>query len=142
MTSASASNGKRRRCLIRKKGLIQIDKNERPVSPINGVPLPEGQRFKRGEEQREKARKAGKKSAEVRRARKTLREEFDLLLSGDITDKNGKTMNAQTAMSTAMLKEALKGNVRAYLAIRETLGESDKTGDTVEDLSPLMELLQ
>ena len=78
----------------------------------------------------------------MRRARKTLREEFELLLSGDITDKTGKTMNAQTAMSTAMLKEALKGNVRAYLAIRETLGESDRAGDTVEDLSPLMELLR
>lgn len=100
----------------------------RPVSPVNGVPLPEGKRFKQGEEQRERARNAGKKSGEVRRARKTLREEFDLLLSGDITDKNGKTMNAQTAMSTAMLREALKGNVRAYLAIRETLGEGD-TGD-------------
>lgn len=51
-------------------------------------------------------------------------------------------MNAQTAMSTAMLKEALKGNVRAYIAIKETLGESEKSGDTVEDLSPLMELLR
>ena len=87
-------------------------------------------------------RKGAKKTNAKKRARKTLREEFELLLSGDITDKNGKTMNAQTAMSTAMLKEALKGNVRAYLAIRETLGESDKAGDTVEDLSPLMELLR
>jgi hypothetical protein len=82
------------------------------------------------------------RSGEVRRARKTLREEFEQLLSGDITDKNGKTMNAQTAMSTAMLREALKGNVRAYLAIRDTLGESDNTGDTIEDLSPLVELLK
>ena len=71
-----------------------------------------------------------------------MKEEFDLLLSGDIKDKQGQTMNAQTAMATAMLREALKGNVRAYLAIRETLGENDKTGDTVEDLSPLMELLR
>lgn len=122
--------------------MIPIDTKERPVSPVNGVPLPEGQRFEQGEEQRERARRAGIKSGEVRRARKTLREEFELLLSGDITDKNGKTMNAQTAMSTAMLKEALKGNVRAYIAIKETLGESEKSGDTVEDLSPLMELLR
>lgn len=33
-------------------------------------------------------------------------------------------MNAQTAMATAMLYEAIGGNVRAYLAIKDTLGES------------------
>lgn len=104
--------------------------------------MPEGNVYKAGEEARENGRKGGIKSGEVRRARKTLREEFDLLLSEDIKSKDGKVMNAQTAMSTALLREALKGNVRAYLAIRETLGESDRAGDTVEDLSPLMELLR
>lgn len=104
--------------------------------------MPEGKPFKAGNEARKAGRKGGKRSGEVRRARKTLREEFEQLLSGDITDKSGKTMNAQTAMSTAMLREALKGNVRAYLAIRDTLGESDNTGDTIEDLSPLVELLK
>ena len=123
--------------------MIQIDKNERPVSPISGALLPEGKPFKAGNEARKAGRKGGKRSGEVRRARKTLREEFEQLLSGDITDKkSGKTMNAQTAMSTAMLREALKGNVRAYLAIRDTLGESDNTGETIEDLSPLVELLR
>lgn len=47
-------------------------------------------------------------------------------------------MNAQTAMSTAMLKEALKGNVRAYLAIRETLGEHDAAGTD----DPVLEMLK
>lgn len=122
--------------------MIHIDKKERPVSPISGAPLPEGKPFKAGNEARTAGRKGGKRSGEVRRARKTLREEFEQLLSGDITDNKGKTMNAQTAMSTAMLREALKGNVRAYLAIRDTLGESDNTGDTIEDLSPLVELLK
>lgn len=49
-------------------------------------------------------------------------------MASDITDTKGKKMNAQTAMSTAMLREALKGNVRAYLAIRETLGEDEMAG--------------
>lgn len=104
--------------------------------------MPEGRPFKAGNEARKAGRNGGKRSGEVRRARKTLREEFEQLLSGDITDKNGRTMNAQTAMSTAMLREALKGNVRAYLAIRDTLGESDNMRDTIEDLSPLVELLK
>lgn len=47
-----------------------------------------------------------------------------MLLSGDITDKHGKKMNAQTAMATAMLYEAIGGNVRAYLAIKDTLGDN------------------
>lgn len=33
-------------------------------------------------------------------------------------------MNAQTAMATAMLYEAIGGNVRAYLAIKDTLGDN------------------
>lgn len=61
-----------------------------------------------------------------------------MLLSGNITDKKGKKMNAQTAMATAMLYEAIGGNVRAYLAIKDTLGES--MTETHDD--PLQELLK
>ena len=32
-------------------------------------------------------------------------------------------MNAQVAMSTALLQAAIKGNVRAYEVIRDTIGE-------------------
>lgn len=61
-----------------------------------------------------------------------------MLLSGDITDKKGKKMNAQTAMATAMLYEAIGGNVRAYLAIKDTLGEI--MNETRDD--PLLELFR
>lgn len=47
-------------------------------------------------------------------------------------------MNAQTAMATAMLHEAIKGNVRAFLAIKETLGET--MNETPDD--PLLELFR
>ena len=96
---------------------------KRPVSPINGVPLPEGKPFVRGEEQREKASKAGKRSAEVRRARKTLRNELLDLLSVNINTKDGTKKSTQEAMSTALIKQALTGNVRAYEVIRDTIGE-------------------
>ena len=103
--------------------------------------MPEGRRFTAGETAREMGRRGAKKTNAKKRARKSLREEFDLLLSGDITDKNGKTMNAQTAMSTAMLKEALKGNVRAYLAIRETLGEDARINAEADALASAREIL-
>ena len=104
--------------------MIKIDKKDRPVSPRSGAPLPLGQPFEPGIKARKAGSNGGKKSGEVRRKRRALREEFELLLSGDITDKKGKKMNAQTAMATAMLYEAIGGNVRAYLAIKDTLGDN------------------
>lgn len=99
-------------------------KKERPKSPINGSTLPEGHApFKAGEEAREMGRKGGIKSGEVRRARRTLREELNDLLTQDITDKNGRLLTTQTAISAAMIKQALSGNTKAYEIIRDTIGE-------------------
>lgn len=95
----------------------------RPRSPINGVPLPEGRRFVPGEEQRERSSRAGKRSAEVRRERKTLREELLSLLDEEIHDKNGKTMNTRKAVTTSLIKAALNGNVKAFEVIRDSIGE-------------------
>ena len=97
--------------------------DERPVSPVNGVPLPEGRRFEPGEEQRERSRRAGKRSGEVRRQRKTMRQELEYLLTEEIHDKNGKAMNTQKALGTSLIKAALNGSVQAFIAIRDTIGE-------------------
>ena len=66
------------------------------------------------EEHRKMAHNGGIKSGEVRKARKTLREELLLLL------KNGDT---QTNITIALLKEAEKGNIKAYEVMRDTIGE-------------------
>lgn len=110
------------------------EKNGRPVSPINGQPLPEGRRFEQGEEQRERARRAGKKSGQVRRERKTLREELLKLLTEKVPGKDGTTRPAQEAISTALMKQAMKGNIRAYEVIRDTIGE--KPVENVNVISP------
>lgn len=65
-------------------------------------------------ERRENAKKAGIKSGEVRRARKTLKEELLLLL------ENGDTQNK---ISLALIKKALKGDIKAFEVIRDTIGE-------------------
>lgn len=95
----------------------------RPVSPVNGQPLPEGRPWRTSEEAREAGKKGGKRSAQVRKERKTLRQELELLLNEDIFDKNGKAMNTQTAVTTALLKQALNGNVKAFEVLRDTIGE-------------------
>lgn len=86
--------------------------------------IPTNRRSK--EEVRRNASKGGKKSVEVRRARKTLREELLALLSdGDI----------QNRISLALIQEALDGNksgsvTKAFETIRDTIGE--KPTDKIE----------
>lgn len=72
-------------------------------------------------EAREKGRKGGIKSGEVRRRRKTLKEELLLLLEAKI---EGKTM--QEKISLSLIQEAVQGNVKAYETIRDTIGEKQK----------------
>lgn len=105
---------------------------KRPVSPINGQPLPKGRPFT-SETAREAGKKGGRKAAINILQRKTLREELLALITADLTDKNGKTMNTQTAMSAAMIKKAISGDVRAYEMIRDTIGE--KPTETVSIVS-------
>lgn len=112
-------------------------KKERPKSPVNGQPMPEGHPpFKAGEEARENGRKGGLKSAEVRAARKTLREELLALLTQDITDKNGRQMKTQTAISASMIKQALSGSTKAYEIIRDTIGEKPIDKVMISEVDP------
>ena len=73
----------------------------------------------------EVARKAQEKATEVKREKKALREELILLLS------QGKT---QEKMSLAIIEEAIKGNVKAFEVIRDTIGEKPK--DIIENVNP------
>lgn len=99
---------------------IDSTATNRPVSPINGCPVPVGQPFVAGDS---RPAEAQKKAVAARKARKTLREELINLLSAEITDKKGRTVQAQTAMSNAILREALGGNTKAFEIIRDTIGE-------------------
>lgn len=108
----------------------------RPVSPLNGQPIPVGQPFVAGDL---RAVEAQKKAVEARRKRRTLREELLALLADDIKDKKGRVVQAQTAMSSALLKEALSGNTKAFEIIRDTIGE--KPMDTVQISVPDLDVM-
>lgn len=100
------------------------DTNKRPVSPVNGQPLPRGKPFEPGERAREIGRNGGRSSQKKAKERKTLREDLLTLLREEITDKNsGRTMGTQAALSAALIKQALSGNTKAYEIIRDTIGE-------------------
>lgn len=66
------------------------------------------------EEAKERGRKGGIKSGEVRAQRKTLKEELLLLLS------QGDT---QSKMSLALIQKAMNGDTKAFEVIRDSIGE-------------------
>ena len=66
-------------------------------------------------EARERGKKGGQKSVQVRRERKKLKEELLLLLS------NGDT---QKRLSLALIDKAMRGDVKAFEVIRDTIGEN------------------
>lgn len=101
-----------------------MEEKKRPVSPVNGQPLPVGNKWKTSEEAREAGRKGGKRSVEVRRQRKTLREDLLTVLTNmSIPQKDGKETPVQEALAISLIKQVLNGNVRAYEVIRDTIGE-------------------
>lgn len=70
---------------------------------------------------REIGKIGGKKSAEVRKEKKMLK---DLL--EEALEKETKTGNKYIDITLALIKEAEKGNVKAYETIRDTLGQKPK----------------
>lgn len=93
------------------------------------------------EEARERGRKGGIKSGEVRRERKALREVLDTLLNLPVGFEVQKETlvalgideedcNNQTLISVAMIQAAASGDVKAATWLRDTVGE--KPTDKIE----------
>ena len=85
--------------------------------------ISEKTRFKTGSEQVEIARLGGFASGKAKRERKTIREELEFLLSKQLKNNKGEDISTREAISTAMIGQAIKGNVKAFIAIRDTIGE-------------------
>lgn len=77
------------------------------------------------EEVREIARKGGIASGKARQEKKMLKE-----LLEDALSKGTETDNEYVNITLALIREANKGNVKAYEVIRDTLGQ--KPVDKVE----------
>lgn len=116
-------------------------KKPRPKSPVNGVELPEGRKFTAGEVARENGSKGGIRSREARRQRKTLRDELLDLLSEVTTGEDGKEHTANEAISVALIRKAMFGDVRAYETIRDTIGEKQREQVDVNVTTPKFDAL-
>lgn len=75
------------------------------------------------EKAREIGKIGGKKSVEVRRERKKLREDLIALLKGSRKEIDGGEGNVQQAMCLALIVKALGGDVNAFKEVRDTIGE-------------------
>lgn len=76
------------------------------------------------EEQREIARQGGKASAEARRKKRDLRLALEMLLERDWTDKSGNVISGTEAITAKLFEQAMKGNVKAFETLRDTVGQA------------------
>lgn len=81
-------------------------------------------------ELRKMAANGGKKSGEVRRTKKTMREMLDYLLEKDITTNKGD-ISTMEAIMVSMIAKASKGDVRAAEFIRDTIGQKPDANSNV-----------
>ena len=89
-------------------------------------------------ERKELARKAGKASGEVRRARKTMKEMLDYLLTKEVENKKGDKASTLEAISVALIKKAMGGDTKAFEVIRDTIGEKfAETSTSVNIVQPV-----
>ena len=92
-------------------------------------------RFGSEREPREAGRKGGKASGEARRRKADFRRTLNMLLTAEIDNQEwtpllqalGLDSTLESAVNMAMIKEALAGNVKAYVAIRDTIGQTTKS---------------
>lgn len=71
----------------------------------------------------EEAKKGGIKSGEARRRRKTMREAFEMLCEKTYTDANGKEIDGITLLCMKQFQNAINGDTKSFVEIRDTLGE-------------------
>lgn len=74
-------------------------------------------------EQREIARQGGIASGEARRAKRDLRRALESLLDREYKDKNGNTVTGTEAVTVKLFEQAMKGNIRAFETLRDTIGQ-------------------
>lgn len=92
-------------------------------------------------EAREFGRRGGKASGESRRRKADFRKTLNALLTAEIDspewtpvlESMGVESTLEAAVNAAMIREALNGNVKAYLAIKDVLGQTSKSDVDLEE---------
>lgn len=83
------------------------------------------------EEARSNGRKGGIASGEARKKKKLIQEALQKALDGTFT-VDDKVIGGYDAMAISMIKAAIEGSVKAFVAIRDSIGEKPKETLEVE----------
>lgn len=71
----------------------------------------------------EEASKGGKASGEARRRKKDLRQALEMLLDKEYQQRNGDMITGTEAISAKLFEQAMKGNIKAFETIRDSVGQ-------------------
>lgn len=93
---------------------------DRPVSPVNGQPLPVGKPFVAGDS---RAREMQKKSAKARSENTNFARLMVKALEREVKAKDGTTMSVAEAMVLKQIELGLKGNQKSFEIVRDTAGQ-------------------
>ena len=72
---------------------------------------------------REEQKKGGIASGRARAEKRDLRKALELLLEQTYTDKKGVTRTGAQAITEKLFSEVMKGNVKAFEVLRDTVGQ-------------------
>ena len=72
---------------------------------------------------REEQKRGGIASGKARAEKRDLRKALELLLEQTYTDKKGITRTGAQAITEKLFSEVMKGNVRAFEVLRDTVGQ-------------------
>lgn len=109
------------------------------ANEYNLIPYGSGQRSE--SEEREMRSKGGKESGKTRRRKAALRNTMNRLLTmkvdipglSDVLKADGGESTYEEVISMAMVEQAMLGNVKAFNAIKDTVGQTSKSeADLVE----------
>lgn len=94
--------------------------NKTPKSKEDNL-IPLNKRTK--SEQRMIATAGGKKSGEVRRQKKLLKDCFDILLDKEYENKQGSKQSGSEVLASVVFKKAMAGDLKAFEILRDTAGQ-------------------
>ena len=90
------------------------------------------------EEHKELSRKGGKASGEAKRKRKSIRECLEYLLEQDESEyllERG-VMSGIEAMCYGIYRKAVEGDIRAFITVRDSIGEKPVNKINVSEVDP------
>lgn len=71
----------------------------------------------------EEQKRGGIASGEARRRKRDLRQALEMLLEKEYKNNKGETITGTEAITAKLFEQAMKGNIRAFETLRDTVGQ-------------------